>query len=194
VTDYRFSRDIDRVNIFGQYNMPLRRWGSGFESAVFSRFGYTRTNIDIRESGSLTNVPLDFASTVDFGVNTYTPGLGVLVTFLLSPNVALNGHAWAGPAFSHASGRDGFAFRGFFTGVQQNNISENHVGFAGEVAGGIVISVGNGNSVSLTGSYLTSDSYPVVVRTGEANERSRIAFEDQQAFKAIAKWQRSFYP
>jgi hypothetical protein len=192
-TDYFYSRHVDQLSFFTQYNMPIARVGS-VDVAALVRLGYTHTNIDERQSARLANVPLDIRNSVDLSVNTFTPGAGAQFLLPITSNVALHAYGWAGVAISHGSGNETFAFNGLFNGDQHNDVSGSHVGFAGEVGGGFVFQVNNRNAISATVSFATSDSHPIVERSGEANQRSKYRVENADNLGTRVKFHREFDP
>jgi hypothetical protein len=173
--------------------MPVKEKPNGFRLSALFRLGFSRTNIEEEQSASLPNIPFDFHNTTELGVNTVTPAVGLRAKLPLSSTIVINAGGWAGAAFSRANGSDNFSFASpLFTGAQHNSLSENHVGFAWQVDGGMTIRLNEGFSLGVNGFYGQSDSHPVVARTGEAGQRSSIRFETEDGFGAIFRLQRNF--
>jgi hypothetical protein len=194
VFNNRYSRDVQRFDVFAQYNMPLLVTPSGVKIAALARVGYTRTDIDENQSAELRNIPLHIQNATDFGVNTFTPGAGFQVVAPVNNFFSVHAQGWAGAAFSDVSGTDSFAFGGLLNGAQQNRISDSHVGLVWELGGGLTFNLDNGFAASATATYRRSDSHPIVVRTGQAGELSRIEFDDAEIVQGTLRFSWQFPP
>jgi hypothetical protein len=178
-----YSRDVNRFDVFGQFNVPVLTTPSGLSVAVLARVGYTRMNIDEGQFAEVRNIPLNVFNATDFGVNTVTPGAGFQVVAPINNFFSVHLQAWGGAAFSDVSGTDRFATSGLINVSQQNSFSDSHTGFAGRIGGGFSLNLGGGFGAAMNVSYGTTDSYPTIVRTGQANERSRAEFSDAESLE-----------
>lgn len=183
VFNSRYSRDVNRFDVFGQFNVPVLRTPGGLTVAALARVGYTRMDIDESQSAEVRNIPLNVFNATDFGVNTVTPGAGFQVVAPVNNFFSFHLQAWGGAAFSDVSGTDRFATSGLINVSQQNSFSDSHTGFAGRIGGGFSVNLDGGFGAAVNVSYGTTDSYPTIVRTGEANERSRAEFDDAESLE-----------
>jgi hypothetical protein len=125
-------------------------------------------------SNGAYNTNLDFfAFTPTFGGGVYV-AVGDL-TGTGHAQTIVYGRGAVGPAFTRADGTDRFNMNGFIQTNQAVDLSGNHTGFFGSFTGGVRVVAGDffGDG-SVT--YLTSDSFGNVVRTGQTNETSRVNF------------------
>jgi len=86
------------------------------------------------------------------------------------------GKGAVGPAFTSVDGTDRLNINGFINTNQAVGLSGDHTGFFGAFTGGVRVAVGDfTGDGSVT--YVTSDSFGNVVRTGQTGQTSQVNFE-----------------
>jgi len=117
-----------------------------------------------------------------FGGGVYVAAGDILGTGQVQ--TVVYGKGAVGPAFTSVDGTDRFGLSGFISTNQAVNLSGDHTGFFGSFTGGVRVVAGDffGDG-SVT--YITSDSFGNIVRTGQTGQTSRVNFErgDATIFK-----------
>ena len=144
---------------------------------------FSRTSIDERFNFSVPGFLTDGAYNTNMDFFTFAPAFGggvyVAAGDILGTGTVqtvVYGKGAVGPAFTSVDGTDRFSLGGFLNTNQAANLSGNHTGFYGSFTGGVRVAVGD-----LTGdgsvTYVTSDSFGNVVRTGQTGQTSQVNFE-----------------
>ncbi|MGH6770383.1 MAG: hypothetical protein ACRECO_15330 [Xanthobacteraceae bacterium] len=178
VEDIFYQRTY-RSNAFGfTLEQPIVQTGRVSVSAL-TGLNYSRTSIDERFNFAVPRFLSDGAYNSNLDLSTFTPTFGggvyVAVGDIAPGQTVIYGKAAMGPAFTRAGGTDRFNMIGFINTNQAADLSGNHTGFFGSFTGGVRVAVGDlvGDG-SVT--YVTSDSFGNVVRTGQTGETSRVNF------------------
>jgi hypothetical protein len=174
-----FSQRNYRSDAFSfTVEQPIVQAGRVSVSAL-AGVNYSRTSIDERFNFVIPGFLSDGAYNSNLDLFTFTPvfGGGVYVAAgeILPGHTVIYGKAAVGPAFTRADGTDRFNMSGFINTSQAADLSGNHTGFFGSFTGGLRVAVGDlvGDG-SVT--YVTSDSFGNIVRTGRTGETSRVNF------------------
>lgn len=183
---YQRSLRSDAFNF--TVEQPILQSGRVAFSAL-AGLNYSRTNIDERFSFAIPGFLSDGSYNTNMDFFTFAPtfGGGVYVAvgdLTGTGETVIYGRAAGGPAFTRVDGTDRFNMSGFINTNQAADLSGNHTGFFGAFTGGVRVAVGNFfGDASVT--YVTSDSFGNVVRTGQAGQTSRVNFErgDATMFK-----------
>lgn len=152
---------------------------------------FNRTGIDERFTFSIPGFLSDGAYNTNLDFFTFAPNFGggvyVAAGDILGTGTVqtvVYGKGAVGPAFTRVDGTDRFNMSGFINTNQAVGLSGNHTGFFGSFTGGVRVAAGNFfGDASVT--YVMSDSFGNVVRTGQTGQTSRVNFErgDATMFK-----------
>jgi hypothetical protein len=152
---------------------------------------FSRTSIDEQFKFSVPRFLTDGAYKTNMDFFTFAPAFGggvyVAAGDILGTGqvqTVVYGKGAVGPAFTSVDGTDRFGLSGFISTNQAVNLSGDHTGFFGSFTGGVRVVAGDffGDG-SVT--YITSDSFGNIVRTGQTGQTSRVNFErgDATIFK-----------
>lgn len=144
---------------------------------------YNRSSIDERLSFAVPGFLSEGSYNSNLNFSTFAPAFGAGVYVAASDllgtgavQTVVYGKGMVGPAFTSADGTDRLNINGFINTNQAVNLSGDHTGLFGSFTGGVRVTAGNFfGDASVT--YVTSDSFGNVVRTGQAGQTSQVNFE-----------------